>query len=255
MPTIGTNMQDKKALSDALKQEIDAYISARSTRSIASLARKCGLGYSTIRRLAQGEATPELSTVVTVIGAIKSKDDFLMFLKEHFPKEGSVFEQHFVTTSQFSDESLDYFLRDEISSYIIHLTATHSGSTVENISRILGERGLAKLDDLVDAGFIERNKEGKLHFYKESFAITNFETFLKNIQLHVGYFNLKNLGSDAALLAHQTQSVDAEGLRLLKEAGIQYCAKIAEIKRKRPGDIPFYISLMQNVYDNKNLED
>jgi len=255
MMSSGMDMQSKKALSDALKREIDAYLSARPNRSIASLARKSGLGYSTIRRLAQGEATPELSTVVTVIGAIQSRDGFVSFLKEHFPKEGSVFEQHFVTTSQFSEEGLDYFLRDEISSYIIHLAATHAGTSVADISRILGERGLAKLDDLIDSGFVEKNREGQIRFYKESFAFTNFETFLQNIKLHAGYFNLKNLGSDAALIALQTESVDAEGLKELKQAGVDYCNKIAEIKRRRPGKIPFFISLMQNIYDIKNKDD
>lgn len=248
-------MQERAKLSEALKREIDAYISARPNRSIASLARKCGLGYSTVRRLAQGEATPELSTVVTIIGAIKSKDEFVSFLKEFFPKEGSVFEQHFLGGTQFSDESLDYFLKDEVSNYIIHLAATRSSTTVADISRILGERGLTKLDDLIDAGFIEKDKEGVLKFYKDSFAFTNFETFLQNIKLHAGYFNIKNLGKDAALLAHQTESISPEGLRMLKEAGLAYLNKVLEIKRSNPGNIPFFISLMQNVYDTKNLKD
>ena len=80
-------MENKLPLAEALKLEIDKYLSERPNRSIASLARKSGLAYSTVRRMAQGEAQPELSTVITILGATLGRDGFITFLKSYFPKE------------------------------------------------------------------------------------------------------------------------------------------------------------------------
>lgn len=248
-------MQERPPLTDALKQQIDHYLGQRPSRSIASLARKSGLAYSTVRRIAQGEAQPEFSTVVTLLGSILSREAFVNFLKAYFPKEGRVFETHYQSTEKFSDEELDYFLRDEISNYIIHLCCTRHGSDTETVKRILGERGLRRLDDLVDAGFVERHADGKLWFYKESFAYTNFETFLKSNSIHTRIFDTKNIGTDATLLAHQTETIDQTGLRKIKEAGIEYLNKIREIKNAHPGAIPFFVTVMQNIYDDQHFKE
>lgn len=248
-------MENKLPLAEALKLEIDKYLSERPNRSIASLARKSGLAYSTVRRMAQGEAQPELSTVITILGATLGRDGFITFLKSYFPKEGAVFESHFSTTEKFSDEELDFFLRDEISNFIIHLSCTRHGTNVETINRLLGERGMNKLDNLVEAGYIDRRADGKLWFYKESFAYTNFETFLISNAIHTRLFDIKNIGTDAALLAHQTETVDMEGLKQIKQAGLEYLHKIMEIKKSRPGSIPFYVTLMQNTYDDSEIKE
>lgn len=248
-------METKPQLAEALKLEIDTYISARPNRSIASLARKSGLAYSTVRRMAQGEAQPELSTVITILGAILGREGFINFLKEHFPKEGAFFESHFSTTQKFSDEELDFFLRDELSNYIIHLSCTRHGTTVEAIRRILGERGIRKLENLIEAGYIDKRADGKIWFYKESFAYTNFETFLISNAIHTRIFDVSNLGTEAALLAHQTETIDAEGLRKVKQAGMAFLNEIMEIKKKHPGPIPFFVTLMQNIYDDKSIQD
>lgn len=248
-------MERKPALAEALKNQIEGFLGERPNRSIASLARKSGLAYSTVRRLAQGEAQPEFSTVITVLGAILGREAFINFLQEYFPKEGAVFATHFQSTERFSDEELDFFLRDEISNFIIHLSCTRHGSDVDTIKRILGERGLRKLDDLVEAGFIDRRPDGRLWFYKESFAYTNFETFLISNAIHTRIFDIKNIGSDGALLAHQTETVDQNGLKEIKQAGIDYLKKIMEIKKNNPGAIPFFVTVMQNIYDDKHFKE
>lgn len=248
-------MDQLPPLAEALKLEIDKYLSERPNRSIASLARKSGLAYSTVRRMAQGEAQPELSTVITILGAVLGRDGFISFLKNYFPKEGAVFENHFSSTERFSDEELDFFLRDEISNFIIHLCCTRNGTTVEIIQKLLGDRGMGKLDNLVEAGYIDRRADGKLWFYKDSFAYTNFETFLISNSIHTRLFDIKNIGTDAALLAHQTETVDAEGLKEIKQAGLDYLHKVMEIKKNRPGQIPFYVTLMQNVYEDSAIKE
>ncbi|MDB2447065.1 hypothetical protein N9W79_00405 [bacterium] len=248
-------MDTKPPLAEALKLEIDKYLSERPNRSIASLARKSGLAYSTVRRMAQGEAQPELSTVITILGATLGREGFISFLKGYFPKEGAVFENHFSNTQKFSDEELDFFLRDEISNFIIHMSCTRHGTDVDTIQRILGGRGMDKLDNLVEAGYIDRRPDGKIWFYKESFAYTNFETFLISNAIHTRIFDIKNIGSDAALLAHQTETVDAEGLRQIKQAGLEYLHKLMEIKKNQPGSIPFYVTLMQNIYDDSAIKE
>lgn len=255
LTVIRKTMETNPPLADALKNEIDQYLSERPNRSVASLARKSGLAYSTVRRIAQGEAQPELSTVITILGAILGRDGFISFLKNYFPKEGAVFENHFSTTQKFSDEELDFFLRDEISNFIIHLSCTRHGTHIDTIKRLLGERGMNKLDNLIDAGYIDKRPDGKIWFYKESFAYTNFETFLISNAIHTRLFDIKNIGTDAALLAHQTETVDEEGLKQIKQAGLEYLNKIMEIKKKRPGSIPFFVTLMQNIYDDSLIKE
>ena len=241
------------SLSEALRSAIDQYIGEHRSRSIASLARKSGLGYSTVRRLSQGEATPELSTVIAVLGAIKSRDEFISFLNNYFPQQGHFLDKHFGEDARLSDSDLDYYLRDDVANFIIHLCGTTAGSHIDIVEKQTGQLGLRKLSDLIEAGFIQKDIEGNLTFCKSNFAFTNFETFKKNNEIHSRIFDVKHLGTTAALIAHQTESISMEGLKLIKEAGLEYISKVSQIKRKYSGSIPFFTTLMFNVYDDTNI--
>ena len=75
------------------------------TRTIALLARKSGVDYSTVTRIWNGK-NPECQNALALLVVISTKEEALHYLKNHFPAAARFHERE-LTTPVFSDhESL-----------------------------------------------------------------------------------------------------------------------------------------------------
>lgn len=244
-------------LSLELQMAIEEYISLSSVRSVAFLARKSGLPYSTVRRAAQGEGTPTFATVVSILEVIMTCKDLLQFVSKHFPGAyetlSTMFSNSFSKgeTAPISEAQLKQYLFNPISNHILHLCLCGSGTTEQKIQLMFGELGMRKLRAMMKDGYIVSNGE-TLTFYRENLSKRPFIVFLRDIEVLTEIFDAENLNSDAALLATIIESVSLTGLAKIKAAGLEYLQAMRHLSEAHSdaGTIPFFAAVLQTMVDS-----
>ncbi|MCY4443373.1 MAG: hypothetical protein OXC44_01045 [Proteobacteria bacterium] len=253
-PTTNPSVLLEQELVECLKETTMDYLAQSSVRSVAFLARKSGLPYSTVRRFVQGTSVPDFATVVDLLAVITDREGFVAFIKRFYPEHYQFLETSFATTGEtFVDTELMTHFSDMVTNQILHMCATKSGTTEERVCEKFGTNGVNKLVALMEKGYVEKD-EGKLFFYQESFSRFSLEMAIRNVELQTKIFDTNNLTSHAALLNVSSASVSLEGLKKIKGAAMHYAKKIASIRDSHSGDIPYFVTYLHNIYDNAPYE-
>jgi hypothetical protein len=95
------------------------------------------------------------------------------------------------------------------------LAYTSSGTTEDEITYELGQRGLERLNELVTKGLILKNENGRYlgtcKKYKLSFADTK-----ERVRQALNYYKLSEAGALNNWISFQTESLNDAGLKALK---------------------------------------
>lgn len=247
-------------LSEDLKQVIDHYLDGHKTRSLATLSRISGVSYTTLRRFSQREGAPTAEPVLKILDATLGNQEKIAFLEKHFPEIARTISRFADRPSSEADpsrENLKMFYRRDPHNLILNLAINVHGTDVGTIRRLMGERGLEALDELVECQVLERDYQTDAIRYKDDTLLcVDSDFLLDQIRHSVDYFDRSMLGSQLARLAHMTASVNHEGLTqiytILSDALTQISA-INEDSRYY-GEIPYYVGALMNVYDKKPLQ-
>jgi hypothetical protein len=246
-------MVGSKALSDALKDVIWDYTQGHKGHSLSTLAKSAGVGYTTVRRIAQGEAIPNQETTLAIIDVALKTEEKIHFLKTHYPKIGKLLEEAYSSEVLQTDidDKIRYFLNLELHNFVFNLAATAAGTSVEQISKLTGIKGLEALDEMVDNGVLNRDSTGKVRFKNGSWALTNVSDALRQVQYSVSYFNKDLIGTEAATIAHVTASVNETALCEIHKMVKDFVIRLIKFKDapSSKGDIPFYTDILMNLYD------
>lgn len=161
---------EKQSVNEQISFIIKDYLSHRSHVTINSLANKCGLAESTLRRMAQNKAktVPEAANIVSLLFYIYQVNQMQALLpkltgsiKEYLIKEYEFLLSMPLKTSPTEGPALQNkeLLRDKYK-YLVFTMASHrSGVTRSEVSQLLGEMGLKSLEILVSHQIIiEREK-------------------------------------------------------------------------------------------------
>lgn len=105
-------MVNEDALFSDLTAAIHSWLQAGRNRSLSALARRTGIAYSTIRRVAQNESAPHPYTALSIADVVMPTSQRIEFLKKHFPTIGNLFDKNNDMTANVSDdyESIRHFL-------------------------------------------------------------------------------------------------------------------------------------------------
>ncbi|NRA45506.1 MAG: hypothetical protein HRU09_11180 [Oligoflexales bacterium] len=96
------------SLVDDIEEVIENYLRKSKYYSLHTLAQKSGIGYTTIRRLAQKEAgRPNADTVINLIDAALGPAERIAFLKKHFPKISNLLEDVYKNQTHSSYNELN----------------------------------------------------------------------------------------------------------------------------------------------------
>lgn len=244
------------ALSEDLKQLIDQYLNAHRSRSLATLSRVSGVAYSTLRRFSQGEGNPTAEPVLKIVDATLGSKDKVDFIGKHFPEIARTIQHAKVYEHSAPRDDLKQFYMRDPHNFILNLVINHQGSSVDDIMRLTGERGVAALDELVEHGLLSRDyRTGRVTYADESLFGSDCDMALAQIKRSADYFDRTLIGTKAAKLAHLTAPVNLEGLHkihgLVSDAIIQIC-KLKDDPRYA-GNIPFFVDLIMNVLDKRPL--
>lgn len=251
MPKLNqTSPQDrgeKHTLIEDLGRAIDGYLKQSLLRSIATLARETHIPYSTLRRVMHGEAVPDLATVISVLNVVCNQHQTKQFLAQHFPGTFNACDSAFLQ-AESAPEDLIHQLDSEFSLEILQTIAQTEECSKEHIAKSFGEYGVSKIDDYIRAGYVKEDASGYLQFLGLA-TTSNPSVCLKNIRVVSKTFNRNNLGTDAAVMATIYESTDFDGLKKIKQFGIDYHQKVHTIVTNNPGDVPVFVAWMHNVND------
>ena len=236
---------------------LSEYLRRHKYHSLHTLAQKSGIGYSTIRRLAQGEAgKPNADTVINLIDAALTPEERIVFLKKHFPKISNILEDIYHSPHQnHQNETENIFLKKSLHSFIFNMAATTHGTTVSAIKRLKGEHGLRALEELLAHEVLYRDQKDRIRYRSDGWNTGNADIILDQIRFGTEFFDKSLLGTDAARMAHVTGSVNMRGLRKIHALCTQFFCDLVKIQKaeENQGKIPFFTDLMMNIYDSQNV--
>ncbi|MCY4380227.1 MAG: hypothetical protein OXC40_01470 [Proteobacteria bacterium] len=244
--------QRERDATQALRIAVSDYLSQSSVRSVAYLARKSGVPYSTVRRIAQGRGTADIAKVIPILGVIMERKEYLAFVKVFYPQLYHVLQNTFTPNQQPSHDQHKNHSFDPAANYILHLCIGEQGMSKEDVRMKVkmryGHYGLTRLRDLEAAGYLVMLPD-KSRLKCDKFKKPTATSVLQNIELLTNLFNTNYLDTDLATLDFVTEKVNHKGLSLIKQAGIDYLKKVVITQQKHAGgDLHFFVTLMQNLY-------
>ncbi|NRA68298.1 MAG: hypothetical protein HRU19_27690 [Pseudobacteriovorax sp.] len=226
--------------------------------AISSIARRCEVPVSTVRRLIQGEASTSFENTVAIVSVLTTRANLAKFIERHFPKMSHLFTETYQekdATVHLPGDEIISLLKDETTDFVYNLASTQSGTSRKQVERLRGEHGLDKLDLLLEKEFLKEGSGGQIHNPSPDFSVWDVEANQRSIGFDVQRLDRSLIGTDAAGLMKQTESTNEKGIKELKRAFIDFASRVAEIKGREDcqGDIPFFMSTVYSVLDKSKL--
>lgn len=243
---------------------LDDFLESKGSRELAlnALGKRSSVPATTLRRIVtrENEQPPQFKTTAAILGAIATREEALDALRELYPEvmrsmEG-IFTRENTTGAAGPDElaRLSTHLAVRPNCRVVHLCATRAGTSREEIKALLGSAGVSALESIIEDDLVEEQGD-TLRLKSPNFSITSGEV-AKAVSISLAEeFNTTNLGSDKALVSQLSESVNDEGLALIKKAMLSCLREVNAIRenQKYSGPHVFYASLMLNTLNEVPL--
>lgn len=201
---------------ERIKACIDSFLAKNPRVSLQNVEDKTGVPGSTLRRINSLKGNPQPETVIKIFQTLGYDQELYQYMKDFHPDIATVMalkSSHNQEYKYLSDEDRQYFL-DESNFLILSLASTTSGTTEDEVRFELGERGVAKLYELIQKGLITRLESGKL-IGKNDFKVP-FSDIKTRIQYALKHYRLEEAGQVNNWMSYQVESINEEGLKALK---------------------------------------
>ena len=202
---------------ERVKACIASYLLKNSSLTLVNVEEKTSVPHSTLRRIMNGTGNPSAEAVIKIYRSLGFDNELVSFMKDYHPEIATIMalkSSHNQEYEYIEDEDRQYFL-DEQNFLILSLAYTTQGTTEKEIRFELGDRGVSKLNELIEKGLIIKHDNGKLVG-----KATNFKLSLadgrKRIEFALKYYRPEEAGKINNWLSYQTESLNEEGLKALK---------------------------------------
>ncbi|RYZ81328.1 MAG: XRE family transcriptional regulator [Proteobacteria bacterium] len=248
-------MVNEQALLADLVDAINAWMEGGRGRSLSGLARRTGVAYSTIRRIAQNESVPHPYTALAISEVVMLTHPRLEFLKKHFPTIGNLMEECYPQKieTETNTEALQKYLRMEPHNRIFNIAATVRGTSRRAIERLCGQVGIDALNDMLEEGILVELNEGTIKYTNDSWTQSNIDEALSQVRHSTKHFDKNLIGTVGASLMHSTGSIKREKIPEVKELVLKFIKDLSALKNDEAsvGDIHFFCDLMYSLYDRR----
>jgi len=164
-------------LTEQLKILLESYFEKYPHMSINALAKKSGVGASTLRRIMSGsqKGDPAPSTVLNIVSAASKERKLAVILKTVQGPIGEILNNSF---GHFVEEDLPHNYNTDLNrelgewpKYLIYkLASNKNGVFKQEIENILGKVGLKHLEDLFNLGLVFMEGE-IIHAKEKNFSL------------------------------------------------------------------------------------
>ncbi len=211
-------------LSDELSELIEHWLNERRANSLTILAKLSGVSYPTVRRIHTKEGGESiLDNVLSILGVVTTTHKAKLFIRKHYPKHAHLVE---ASLAEFQPlHGLANMVRFTIHDFlVIGLAATKNGVSEHEIVAKSGEFGLIALENLLEAGVIERFEDRYVTVAKEVKTIGT-DRILQSISHLCEVFDYERFNSQGSLFRLKTEG-------LTKEAVIEIYKLLYEVSDK-----------------------
>ncbi len=248
-------MVNEQALLADLVDAINAWMEGGRGRSLSGLARRTGVAYSTIRRIAQNESVPHPYTALAISEVVMATHPRLEFLKKHFPTIGNLMEECYPQKLEAEPnmEAVQKYLHMEPHNRIFNIAATVRGTSRKAIQGLCGQVGIDALDCMIEEGVLLELPDGSIKYTKDNWTLSNIDEALSQIRHSTKHFDKNLLGTVGASLMHSTGSIKREKIPEVKELVLKFIKDINALKNDEAsvGDVHFFCDMMYSLYDRR----
>lgn len=248
-------MVNEQALLADLVDAINAWMEGGRGRSLSGLARRTGVAYSTIRRIAQNESVPHPYTALAISEIVMATQPRLEFLKKHFPTIGNLMDEFLPSKLEQNQngEALQKFLRMEPHNRIFNIAATARGTTKQAIHRLCGQVGIDALSEMLEEGLLVETFDRTIKHTSDTWTYSNIDDALSQIRHSTGHFDKNLIGTVGASLMHSTGSIKREKVPEVKALVLKFIKDINALKQEESsaGGIHFFCDMMYSLYDRQ----
>ncbi len=201
---------------EQVKACIDSYLSKNTSMSLQSVEDKTGIPISTLRRIVALKGNPNPETVIKIFLALGFDQKLDGYMQKYHPEIASAMaaNRHNNQYNYVKEDDAQYFV-EESSFLIMNLAHTSAGTTVEDIRYELGERGVAKTEELLRKNVLFRTDTGRIVGLNKEWKLSFKDTF-QCVGLSFKYYRLDEAGRMNNFLNYQTESLNPEGIKALK---------------------------------------
>ncbi len=249
-------------VSEQLKDMMDDYLAANPFASINGLAKKSGVGASTLRRILSSsiKGDPAPNTALNLSCALSNEKNLAKILTnskgalgEYLKDSFGIFAESNLTQSY--NLELNEVLDDEIKYFIYKLAANAKGTSKIEIAELYGQLGLKKLDEMLSIGIILKN-EDEFHASEKNFSL-DISLAIKHLPKLISFYKKENIQLGKNLFYSLSESMNVEGIDRIKKIEKDAVEKIAEIM-KTPffqGDSPYFSVIISDEISLKKSQE
>ena len=204
-------------MNEELRIAIDSWLQKKGN-SLLRLAKKSGLGYSTVRRIVQNEQIPSIKTQLMVGTVVLDPEKCMELFKDQIP---GIFIVGGGRTKN-GVETRDELLSGPVSHGIISLAVR--GTTREEIQTEFGRRGVEELERLMDSGVLAIKNE---QIFSENIDISAVGDICKTVQLSAEQYTPENFVSGC----WWSEGWNPQGIVELANACTEFTTKVAVLAK------------------------
>lgn len=242
-------------LTEQLKILLDQYFEKYPHMSVNALAKKSGVGASTLRRIKNEsiKGDPAPSTVLNIVSAITKERKLATLLKS---MEGPIGEMLKTSFGHFVEDDLPHTYNTDLNSelsdwpkYLIYkLASNKTGVSKEIIENILGAIGVRHLEDLFDLGLLYMEGE-TIHAKEKNFSL-DIKISLKHLPNLLEFYRPDEVDKGKNLFYTLSESLNEDGIKKVKDIQKEAIKKIYNVMMSPyyEGNIPYFsVSLMDTL--------
>lgn len=234
-------------LLEQLKDLLENYFRKFPNVSINGLAKKSGVGATTLRRILSEslKGDPAPSTVLNVVSAI-TKERRLSSLLKSF--EGPIGEMLRGSFGHFVEENLPHSYSTDLNheladwhKYIIYKLASNKcGVSKTVLGQTIGNVGLKSLNEMFEKGLLYADGD-IIHSKEKNFSL-DLNLALKHLPNLLDFYKPDNLDRGQNLFYTLSESINEDGIKKIKEIQRDAIKKIYAIMNSPyyEGEIPYF---------------
>ncbi len=240
---------------EAVQSAVKKYFERFPRVSIKALSMRTGVPYATLRRILQAEVNDiKDETIFKLIDRVMLREDRMSFIRDHYPALAKV-------VAEYPEQGLDddgsvallkKFRYMDPHNFIIKLALTTAGTTRDDVQRLTGERGILALEEMLDAGLVQEERE-IIRVGGSGYRLLDIDDIQHQIHKDLQYFPRSMVGTEYARIGHMSESVSQEALARMVAMSGELLKQIEQTKDKEIGTIPFFFDIMIGTYDRHTL--
>lgn len=237
---------------DELGELIDSY-TQRKGCSLHSLSRSTGISYSTIKRIATRETTPEFTNVLKILkGLDRTPVEVTEFLKDHY-SDVSQYMTQIYKDYRVADTKIDSYMTDRLGFQLINAGFAESGISRDYVVRRFGEEGLKLLEELLEHQIL-REVNGRIK--AADIKSIDPDVALEKVRLASNLFKTQHLGDGKSMISFQVEGWSNWGLERIYALNKKFVGDIHDLSQNpkaRGNAVAFVASLFNRLVEEKSL--